>query len=65
MAELKPCPFCGCRAKMAIWTDKKTSDTWYGVRCSNPGCIGFYLDPQYELITAAEDKWNRRAEDGK
>lgn len=63
MAELKPCPFCGCKAKKSIWEDKKRDEMWYGVRCSNTRCIGFYLDPQYALETDAEDKWNRRAED--
>jgi Lar family restriction alleviation protein len=65
MAELKPCPFCGGKAKRVIFKDKKTDDVWHGVRCSNCNCVGFYIDPQYETEATAIVKWNRRADDGK
>ena len=64
MAELKHCPFCLRKAKLGYYHDRITGDTWYSVRCSNPNCIGFYIDPQYENKTTAIGKWNRRAEDG-
>ena len=65
MAKLKPCPFCGEKAKLVTFNDKKTDDIWYTVRCSNPNCVGFYINPQYSYEGLATDKWNRRAEDGK
>ena len=64
MDELKPCPFCGSKAKLVKFQDRKTGDTWHGVRCSNYSCIGCYIDPQYETEMLAIGKWNRRAEDG-
>lgn len=65
MIELKPCPFCGSKAKKSKYEDRKTDDTWHCVRCSNPNCVGFYIDPQYETEYMAINKWNRRAEYGR
>lgn len=59
--KLKPCPFCGCKAKLLKYEDRKTKEVWHAARCSNPNCIGFYIDPQYETEGQASDKWNRRA----
>lgn len=61
MAELKPCPFCGSKAKTVMSRDGK----WHGVKCGNYGCIGNDISPEYELPSRAIEAWNRRADDGR
>ena len=64
MAELKPCPFCGGRAKMHETTFGNNIDA-YVVWCANRDCevspSTKYLRFRKEAIEAR----NRRAEDGK
>lgn len=66
MAELKPCPFCGGKAKMekhSFWSDTTNAFTnhTYGVQCSK--CFAqmrqFYVSEKQ----AARD-WNRRVVNG-
>ena len=58
--ELKPCPFCGCKAQRIHTFD----DMWRGVRCSNFGCIANSINPEYELQNNADEDWNRRVGNG-
>lgn len=60
MTELKPCPFCGCKAITTMSRDKK----WFGVRCRNCNCIANDISPEFDMLTRAKEAWNRRAEDG-
>ena len=52
-SELKPCPFCGGRAKMYNW------GVW-GVRCTDCGAGSDWDIEEHKAIEA----WNRRVEDG-
>ena len=54
MAELKPCPFCGCEA-----------DDYCGFAYSEVYCINCNAQIQRDSIEEAIEAWNRRAEDGK
>ena len=56
MPELKPCPFCGCKAKTVMTRDGK----WHGVKCSNHNCIANSISPEYDLRTQGIEAWNRR-----
>ena len=62
MAELKPCPFCGCKAmvdKHSFYNDrdKAFTDFTYGVMCMVCGAKGsqFYTDEERAI-----EAWNRR-----
>ena len=57
MAELKPCPFCGCEDIEAFnfWDDL------FYVQCKScTGCVG-----ACDTAEEAVEEWNRRAGDGK
>lgn len=58
MVELKPCPFCGGKAK----ADKEFLGTWK-VRCKNCPCdMGrYWFYTKQKAIIA----WNRRVNDGR
>ena len=59
--ELKPCPFCGGKAKM------QQGLTWL-IGCDTRGCIGYRpysLDRDYETAEEAVAAWNRRTDDAK
>ena len=67
MAELKPCPFCGCGdRRVGI---RKQSHKGYKVICGRCGGSGPYVtikdyhDNKEIARTQAERKWNRRAAD--
>ena len=63
MAELKPCPFCGC--ELEIHRNKRLGD--YYTHPEND-CILANIDDAtgVAVILGSEiEKWNRRAEDGK
>ena len=62
MVELKPCPFCGCKARSKTHISGKWKKTnWFYVVCSACGSRTSISDVKEE----AEEAWNRRAEDGK
>lgn len=63
MEELKPCPFCGSKAKKYTWFFNY-STTYHQVFCPNEQCP---IKPMTEWDTdetKAVNDWNRRADDG-
>ena len=62
MAELKPCPFCGGKAREKVYiTGTWMKRKWFYVECS-------VCSAKVSLSSVKEEAyeaWNRRAEDGK
>lgn len=59
--ELKPCPFCGGRAKITEAQIKTAHGLHYAVRCTR--CKAS-ISPGYDDVSKAVDAWNiRRGED--
>lgn len=68
--KLKPCPFCGHKAKLEIKNDNTTNhNTKIRVGCVKLGCCAhfensLYGSPSKEIIESKGDdlikKWNRR-----
>jgi Lar family restriction alleviation protein len=61
MSELKPCPFCGGKARLGTWVSGHTppEKTWL-VQCSDLGCyarVGTTEEDKEDAIT----NWNTRA----
>ena len=63
MTELKPCPFCGGKARMETFWD------FYRVSCMDERCCGYAYGGNtstdctwYGSIEEARDAWNRRHE---
>lgn len=55
MSELKPCPFCGQRAKIVRFCDHDS----YQIRCTNKLCnVATVFDDEAAVIAV----WNKRAE---
>lgn len=52
---LKPCPFCGGRAKVTI------TNSQYIVSCDNFRCISSEIKSVYIEYESAVQAWNRRA----
>ncbi len=62
MAELKPCPFCGGKAREKTHISGKWKKSkWFFVECSVCGSRTTISSVKEET----EEAWNRRAEDGK
>ncbi len=59
--ELKPCPFCGCTAKLAKIENKELKETFCGVICLNASCIATDIEPSFTNEEKAIAAWNRRA----
>ncbi len=61
--ELKPCPFCGKKAKVAVVGEPSDRADWWYVICTNVECS---VKPQtlycYEDKADAVEAWNRRVE---
>ena len=60
--ELKPCPFCGGKAKVEILGVWENGDTGYNVNCRNKGCP---VMPDTKCFLSAEKAiaaWNTRAD---
>ena len=73
--DLKPCPFCGTKAKISRTKCKfknmklkKSKHTAYAIGCSDPDCILYNSGQQASLFFTASaeglegmaKKWNRR-----
>lgn len=56
--ELKPCPFCGSKARLhkQSWKDVRGIVTRYWVRCAPCGSCS----EEYNTAEKAEAAWNRR-----
>lgn len=66
MEKLKPCPFCGDKAKLEHWDGAKT---YSFVKCQNTKECGvegkrFIENTAYASDELAIEAWNRRANDG-
>lgn len=59
MDELKPCPFCGCKARVLT-----TSDFYYEVLCLNLECKINPATRFYKKEEEAIEAWNRRTDNG-
>lgn len=62
MDKLKPCQFCGGKAKL-LRTKEQVGEFWR-VYCMNEDC---YIEPQSHLYSRKEiavETWNRRVSDG-
>ena len=65
---LKPCPFCGGRAKIAVWQgERQPRDLFdppyetYCVECANPDCqVQPMQMTDQSTPQLAADAWNRR-----
>jgi len=58
MSELKPCPFCGCSAKVY------SAESWNEGGCFWVGCFWCHADTDfYSTEAKAIEAWNRRAND--
>lgn len=57
--ELKPCPFCGGKAKMIEHDFHKLEATW-GVRCVE---CGAQTNQFFTMRALATKAWNRRTQD--
>ena len=55
MSDLKPCPFCGGKARL---NEYKDGEVWYEVWCDE--CA--VRTEQYETVDEAVKVWNRRTE---
>lgn len=63
MEKLKPCPFCGSKAKICGHPKFRNAPDYYDIECTNLKCGVIMLTDlnAQEAIKA----WNRRADDEK
>ena len=67
MDKLKPCPFCGGRARkkgakyntLGAYGGEETEKRWFGVYCTK--CRVGQPARVYETAEEATEQWNRRA----
>ena len=79
MENLKPCPFCGTKAKIAKThvrfkkgKARKIKQTTYAIGCSDPECIlynsgaysSLYFTVSVNSLEYMKRKWNRRTDNG-
>ncbi|MGN0163132.1 MAG: Lar family restriction alleviation protein [Candidatus Ornithomonoglobus sp.] len=58
--QLKPCPFCGRKAAIEMWS---SAGPMYMVKCNNPDCpIPIEGYPSGHDLVEVKLEWNRRAE---
>lgn len=65
-SELKPCPFCGGKAKVRSEDRKKGKAYW--VYCAEPietGCDVRPVTCRFDTLKKAVEAWNRRAQEVK
>ena len=63
---LKPCPFCGGKAKIVTNGEIPKSKYYFvDVLCEDMNCRGCSSCLEYKTKRQAISAWNRRAEDGK
>ena len=62
MTELKPCPFCGKKPVVEMWS---SSGLMFMCKCNNPDC-DVPLDgyPTGRKPADVIEEWNRRADNG-
>ena len=61
MSKLRPCPFCGADAEFRERENiNPQGGKQYGVRCSNPKCIGKKLEVWRVHKNDVICLWNRR-----
>jgi Lar family restriction alleviation protein len=63
--KLKPCPFCGSKARIFKRESSYDLSVGFDARCKNNRCYladgaDFWFDTEEELI----ESWNRRETDG-
>lgn len=69
MDELKPCPFCGGKAKVKerfgrVWDGIQVKRDYTGewrAGCLTRGCIASSINNYYPSMLDAVEAWNRRA----
>lgn len=69
MAELKPCPFCGGRARhktakyneLGAYGNKDEDKKWHGIYCTK--CLIGQPKRKYFSYVEAVEKWNTRKGD--
>ena len=63
MEKLKPCPFCGSKAKICGHRTFRNAHDYYNIECTNQKCGVIMLTDlnAHDAINA----WNRRVNDGK
>lgn len=63
MEKLKPCPFCGGKAK----TIENVFSELFDVSCLNPFCYAHLAshEARYNDLDDSVEAWNRRTDDGK
>lgn len=59
ISELKPCPFCGGKAKIG-----EVIPDWFKAHCADDNCIGCNTGKMYLTAQEAAESWNRRANNG-
>lgn len=61
MAELKPCPKCGKKPIIEMWS---SGGTMYMAKCNNPDCpVPRESFPCGHNLEAVKEEWNRRADE--
>lgn len=59
--KLKPCPFCGGKAKY-FKIKSKAMKSWRFIACLKCGCrTATYPPVDYEISNIVVERWNRRA----
>ena len=62
MIKLKPCPFCGGKAKVEHDSDERSTFFW--ATCNNRHCLVHpYSEEVFNSAEEAIDAWNTRADD--
>lgn len=61
--ELKPCPFCGGKAKLEAFRHGAKQHDYASVHCEACGAyIKHEIDVEYSAVDRCVNEWNRREE---